>query len=324
MAKIRYHFNTKSLEIEKVRITLRDRLRQAFFYLAAGLVFSSVVMLIAYSLFESPKERILQRENQQYRDQLADMNRRLDNMETVMGDIAERDNNIYRLILEDDPIPISERKASFGGSDRYSHLEGFENSQLIVDTRKRIDVLSRQLYVQSKSFDDVYHKAKEKANMLASIPAVQPISNKELTRIASGFGYRIHPIYKTWRMHTGMDFTAPSGTPVYATGNGKVIRPSRGTSGYGIVCIIDHGYGYETLYGHLSKMIVKPGQTVKRGEIIGYVGNTGSSTGPHLHYEVIKNGQKINPVHFFYNDLSPEEYEKVLEISSRRNQALSF
>jgi murein DD-endopeptidase MepM/ murein hydrolase activator NlpD len=324
MAKIRYQFNTKSLEIEKVRITLKDRLRQLVFYVIAGIVFSAGVMLISYSFFESPSERVLKRENEQYRNQVVEINRKIGDLEAVLTDIAERDNNIYRLVLEAEPISESERKASFGGADRYAHLEGYDNSRLIIDTRKRVDVLSRQLYVQSKSFDEVYQRARTKARMLSSIPAIMPISNRELTRIASGFGFRLHPIYKTWRMHTGIDFTAPTGTPIYATGDGSVIRPNQGMSGYGLTCVIDHGYSYQTLYGHLSKMIVRPGQKVKRGEIIGYVGSSGTSTGPHLHYEVIKDGVKINPVHFFFNDLSPEEYEKVLELASRRNQALSF
>jgi murein DD-endopeptidase MepM/ murein hydrolase activator NlpD len=199
-------------------------------------------------------------------------------------------------------------------------LEGFDNSALITETTKKMDKISKQIYIQSKSFDELFTMAKNKANMLVSIPAIQPISNTDLKKVASGFGWRIHPIYKTTKMHTGMDFSASVGTEIYATGNGVVVS-SNEDRGYGNNVIINHGYGYQTLYGHMSKIIRKPGQKVNRGDLIGYVGNSGSSTGPHLHYEVIKYNKKINPINFFYNDLSPAEYERMLEISSQSNQS---
>ncbi|MCF8297405.1 MAG: M23 family metallopeptidase [Saprospiraceae bacterium] len=322
MAKTKYHFNTKSLEVEKVKLTFKDRLLKALVIVSSGAMFSISALALMYYYFPSPKEKALKRENQQYKLQYEVLNNRLDNVLAVLEDIQKRDDDIYRVIFEAEPVPANERQAGYGGADRYESLKGYKNSDLIIETTQKIDKISRQLYVQSKSFDKVFDLAKKKNEMLACIPAIQPVSNKDLRRIASGFGYRIHPIYKTLRMHTGMDFSAPRGTPIYATGNGKVMNSNR-MSGYGKVCIIDHGYGYKTLYGHMSKIIVKAGQKVKRGEIIGYVGSSGTSTSPHLHYEVRINDKPVNPVHYFFNDLSPEEYEKVIEISSRINQSLS-
>ena len=323
MSKGKYKINPNTLELERVRLRGKALLMRGGYYLLGGVVFATIVLFVAYSFFDSPKELMLKRENKQYAMQLELMNSRIDQLSKVLGDIEERDDNIYRTIFEAEPVPIEERKAGIGGSERYMNLKGYENTKLITETAQKIDQLSRELYVQSKSFDEVYKLAKNKAKMLASIPGIQPISNKDLTRIASGFGYRIHPIYKTLRMHEGIDFTAPVGTPIYATGDGKVERLKGNMGGYGNVVVINHGYGYETLYAHLSKVIVRPGHTVKRGEIIGYVGNTGRSTGPHLHYEVRKNQKPINPIHFFYQDLTPEEYEKVIEIASRPTQSMS-
>jgi len=323
MSKHKYKINPHSLEYERVRLDSRAIVKRGISYLLGLSVFAALVLFVAYSIFSSPKELMLERENQQYAMQIELMNKRLDQLTKVVEDIEDRDDNIYRTIFEAEPIPSEVRKAGVGGSDRYQTLKGYENSQTIIATAQKIDRLSRELYIQSKSFDDVYKLAKNKAKMLASIPAIQPISNKELKRIASGFGYRIHPIYKTLRMHEGIDFTAPIGTPIYATGDGEIERLKSKMSGYGKVMIINHGYGYESLYAHMSKMIVKPGDKVKRGQIIGYVGNTGRSTGPHLHYEVRKNKKPVNPAHYFFQDLTPEEYEKVLEISSRPNQSMS-
>ena len=225
------------------------------------------------------------------------------------------------MIFEAEPIASSIRKAGYGGINRYKDLEGYNNSDLIIQTTKKIDQISKQMYIQSKSFDEIVDLAKNKTKMLASIPAIQPVSNKDLSRMASGFGYRIHPIYKTRRLHAGMDFSAKTGTPIYATGDGKIFKVSKTRKGYGNYVIIDHGYGYKTLYAHMSKFIVKKGQSVKRGETIGFVGNTGTSVAPHLHYEVHKNGRKIDPVNFYYNDLNAEEYEKMRIISSQSNQS---
>ena len=241
--------------------------------------------------------------------------------EIVLDDLQKRDDNIYRLIFEADPIPKSIRKAGYGGVNRYQDLTGFNNSELVISTSKKIDQVTKQLYIQSKSFDEIIDLAKNKATMLASIPAIQPVSNKDLSRMASGFGNRIHPIYKTKKFHAGMDFSAKTGTPIYSTGDGEISKVKTSRKGYGNHVVINHGFGYKTLYAHMSKYIVKKRQKVKRGDIIGYVGNTGTSVAPHLHYEVHKDGKKINPVNFYYNDLTPEQFEKMLLISSQSNQS---
>ncbi len=323
MAHNKYHFDPKSLTFKKVNRSFRDILRKVLYIFAVVLVFSTIAIFMAFYLIDSPKEKALKREIAQFRAQHKIVSERLDIIQDVLNDIRERDDNIYRIIFEAEPISEAERKAAVGGVNRYKALEHYDNADILIQVASRLDNISRQLYVQSKSYDEVYEMAINKADMLASIPSIVPVSNVT-SRLVSGFGYRIHPIYKTMRMHTGIDFTAPIGTPVYATGNGVVKRINRRNySGYGIVCVIDHGYGYETLYAHLNKLNVRPGQKVVRGEVIGYVGNTGLSAGPHLHYEVRKNGRPVNPVNFFYNDLTPEEYELIIEMASKVNQALS-
>jgi murein DD-endopeptidase MepM/ murein hydrolase activator NlpD len=279
------------------------------------------MVIIFFQFFDSPKEKILNREIKQLSTQYNVVQNKLNQVELVLDDIQHRDDNIYRIIFEADPIPKSIRKAGYGGVNRYKDLTGYNNSELIISTANKIDQITKQLYIQSKSFDEITELAKNKKDMLAAIPAIQPVSNKDLSRMASGYGYRIHPIYKTKKLHAGMDFSAKTGTPIYATGDGKIIKVKRSRRGHGNHVIIDHGFGYKTLYAHMSKYTVKKGQKVNRGDIIGYVGNTGMSTAPHLHYEVHKNGKKINPVNFYYNDLTPEQYEKMLEISSQNNQS---
>jgi len=278
-------------------------------------------MLVSYNFFDSPKEKRLKRALEESSYQFELLKQRTEQMEMVLNDIQERDNTIYRVIFEAEPIPASVRAAGYGGVDRYNALRNMYNSNVVVDMTKKVDRLSKQLYIQSKSYDEVWDLVKNKATMLASIPAIQPVANKDLKHMASGYGMRMHPIYKTVKMHTGMDFTAPVGTEIYATGNGTVSKIELNGRGYGNNIVVDHGYAYETLYGHCSRIIVRQGQKVKRGDLIGYVGNSGSSTGPHLHYEVRKHGDPINPVNFYYNDLTPEEYQKVLEISSMPGQS---
>lgn len=322
MGKERYLFNTKSLKVEKVQITIWDKVKAMLRIIFAGMVFSVIVLSIGYTFFDSPKEKVLRREVEQFKFQYQLINDRMDILATVLDDMRVRDDHIYRVIFESEPIPKTVRDAAFGGTDRYAQFQGYQNSQLISSTMQRLDQLTRQLYVQSKSYDEVFDMAKNKADMLASIPAIIPVANG-VERLVSGFGFRIHPIYKTRRMHTGVDFLAPTGTPIYATGNGKVVEAERSNHGYGRMVVIDHGYGYQTLYAHLSQIRVREGQEIKRGEIIGLVGNTGTSTAPHLHYEVIRNGRKVNPVDYFFNDLSPEEFEYIIEVASRENQSLS-
>jgi murein DD-endopeptidase MepM/ murein hydrolase activator NlpD len=322
MTKIKYQFNTKSLAVEPVRESVWDKLKKFLRIVMAGMVFSVIVLSIGYTFFDSPKEKVLLREIEQYQTNYDVVNDRLDILTSVLEDLQLRDDQIYRVIFEAEPLSRTQREAAYGGVDRYEQFDGYDNTSIIASTMKRIDQISRQLYVQSISFDQVFDMAKDKAEMLASIPAIMPVESG-IQRLVSGYGMRIHPIYKTLRMHTGVDFTAPTGTPIYAPGNGTVTKVERSRYGYGMMVVIDHGYGFETLYAHLSSFNVRVGQKITRGEIIGFVGNTGVSTAPHLHYEVHRNGRAVNPINYFFNDLSPQEFEYIIEVASRVNQSLS-
>jgi murein DD-endopeptidase MepM/ murein hydrolase activator NlpD len=324
MPKVKYYFNTHSLKYEKVVVSIWKRVFRVLAFLVTAGVFAAATIAIAYSYFDSPKEKQLKREIGQMKLEYELLSQRMQQVSAVVENLQERDKDIYRAIFEAEPVPASVWEAGFGGVNKYESLGGYEHSEMVIETSKQIDKLSRKVYLQSKSFDEIFNLVKNKTDMLASIPAIQPISGKNLQHVASGYGYRIHPIYKTLKMHTGIDFTASTGTPIYATGNGTIASVEKEYRGYGHNVVISHGYGYQTLYGHMSRITIKPGQKVKRGDIIGYVGNTGTSTGPHLHYEVIKHGKKINPVNFFYNDLSPEEYEKMIQVSSSINQSLDY
>ncbi len=321
MSKINYKFNPKSLTYEKVTITLRKRLWQVLSYLATGLFFATITIMLAYKYLDSPKEKQLQREISELTLQYELLNNRMGQVTEVLDDIQERDNNVYRTIFEAEPIPASIRKAGFGGVDRYKELQSFNNSKLMIETTKRLDQISKQLYIQSKSFDEVVKLVKSKEKLLASIPAIQPISNHDLRHQPGGFGWRTHPIYKTPEFHPGMDFAASEGTDIYSTGDGIVLQADATAQGYGNHVVISHGYGYQTLYGHMVKFVVHVGQQVKRGQLIGYVGSTGLSTAPHVHYEVHKNGQIVNPINFYYNDLTPEQYQKLIDQSSQSSQS---
>ncbi|MCE9540260.1 MAG: M23 family metallopeptidase [Bacteroidetes bacterium] len=321
MSKVNYKYNSKSLSFEKAIVPMRKRVIQVLSYLAIGLVFATITILIAYKYLDSPKEKQLQREISELSLQYELLNGRMEQVTEVLGDIQERDNNVYRTIFEAEPIAASIRQAGFGGVNRYKELQGFNNSALMVETSKRLDIISKQLYIQSKSFDELVVLVKGKAKLLASIPAIQPISNEDLRHQPSGFGWRTHPIYKTAEFHPGMDFAAAQGTEIYSTGDGTIERADALAQGYGNHIVIDHGYGYKTLYGHMSKMAVRVGQVVKRGQLIGYVGSTGLSTAPHVHYEVIKAGEKMNPINYYYNDLTPEQYQKLIELSSQSSQS---
>ena len=249
------------------------------------------------------------------------INQKLSQISAVLDNVQDRDDNIYRVIFEADPIPKSIRKAGMGGVNRYEKLDGYTNSELIISTSQKLDQIAKQLYIQSKSFDEVIELATKKSDMLASIPAIQPVTNKELKRLSSGYGRRIDPYYKKPKFHYGVDFSAPKGTPIYATGNGTIKKTKKSRRGFGNHLVIDHGYGYESLYAHMQKYIVRKGQKVKRGDLIGYVGNSGKSTAPHLHYEVHKDGRKVNPAYYFHNDLTPEEFDRMLELAAQENQS---
>lgn len=321
MSKIKYRYDKKSLSYQRVEVGLRVKIFRVLSYLATGTVFAVVTIILAYTYIDSPKEKMQKREIEALKFQYELLNNKFELASKVLSDLEERDDNIYRMIFEAEPIPDDIRRAGFGGVNRYNDLEGYDNSRLIIETSKKLDRLTKQLYIQSKSFDEVINKARNKEKMLASIPAIQPISNKNLRHEPSGYGWRTHPIYKTQIFHMGMDFAAPTGTEIYATGDGAVERADNTAQGYGNHVIINHGYGYKTLYAHMTKMVVRQGQKVKRGQLIGYVGSTGLSTAPHVHYEVERNGEKINPINFYYNDLNPAEYQQMIEMSSRSTQS---
>jgi len=281
-----------------------------------------ILLLTTNDFIQTPREKELARENENLKVNYDILNKKFEKIELVLNDIKERDNNIYRTIFEADPISDDIRKAGYGGVDLYKNLSGYTNTDLIKNTMQQADQIEKQLVVQSKSFDEVVKLAKDKEKMLSHIPAIQPIENKDLTRMASGYGWRIHPILKTRRMHYGMDFTAKTGTPIYATADGVVKHAGWKANGFGNHVVINHGYGYETLYAHMSKVAVKNGQKVKRGQVIGYVGNTGLSAGPHCHYEVHINGKRVNPINYYYNDLSAEQYANLRKLASVENQSL--
>lgn len=325
MAKKKYKFNPDTLSYERIGISFKEKSTKVLAYFSSSLALALIIAVLVINAYETPKTKTLRRENQRLLTQYKLMDNELEKIGSVLDELQQRDDNIYRVIFESEPIPSSVRKAGFGGTNKYSHLENLDNSELVVATARKLDVISKEAYIQSKSYDDVLNMALNKEKMLAAFPAIQPISNKDLKRTASGWGYRIHPIFKVRKMHYGMDFTAPVGTPVYATGDGKVTEvkgSKRSRSGFGLKLEIDHGYGYETLYAHLNAFNVKRGQKVKRGDIIAYVGNTGGSTAPHLHYEVHKNGKRVNPAYYYYKDLTPQEYDKMIAISTNIGQSL--
>ncbi len=322
MSKVKYRFNKKSLTFDRVHTTFRKRLLYFFTHLSTGVVFAAVVLVITYNLVDSPKEKAQKREIEQLVLQYQILNDQLDRVTTIIKDLQDRDDNIYRVIFEAEPIPGPVREAGIGGIDRYEKLKGYSNSEIMVETSEKMDKILGQLYVQSKSFDEVFGMAKNKEKMLACIPAIQPVNNKDLRRVGSHFGMRMDPFYKVKKFHEGIDFTAPVGTEIYATGNGTVVEAGRNQGGYGNEIVIDHGYSYKTVYAHLSRIFVRPGQKVMRGQVIGYVGNTGKSTSPHLHYEVRKNGIAVNPIYFFFNDLTPAQFEQMLTMSAEPSQTM--
>jgi murein DD-endopeptidase MepM/ murein hydrolase activator NlpD len=321
MLRPKYKFNPDSLSFDKVRLGLGELLLRFMAYFV-GSVLVAVIYWIAFaSFFDSPKEKALEREVQQLTIQYDLINREMGNIENVLEDLENTDDNLYRTIFEAEPIPATLREGGVGGVNRYKSLEGYRNSNLVIETVNRLDKIRKKLYVQSKSFDDLISLARNKEDMLRSVPAIIPISGKDLTRIASGFGLRIHPIYKIIKFHYGMDFTAPSGTDVYSTGNGTVVSVQSSQRGLGKNIIIDHGFGYSSIYAHLSNFNVRVGQKVQRGDVIGYVGNTGTSIANHLHYEIKLNGSNVDPVNYYFEDLSPSEYERMIEIASKTGQS---
>ncbi|TDU39427.1 peptidase M23-like protein [Gelidibacter sediminis] len=322
MSKVKYYYDSETLSYKKIERKKRNTLKYASVFILASALFAFLFVSIASQFVKSPKERALVRELQHMELQYRLLNRKMDEAQAVLANVEERDNAIYRLYFEANPIPEEQRKAGFGGINRYKSLEGFDNSKIIIETNKRMDILQKQIVVQSKSLDEIAVLAADKEKFLSSIPAIQPVSNEDLTRMASGYGYRTDPFTKVRKFHYGMDFTAPRGSPIYAAGDGVVTRADNTATGYGNHIRIDHGYGYESLYAHLYKYNVRANQKVKRGDLIGFVGSTGRSEAPHLHYEVWKDNERINPINFYYGNLSAEEYSNLLERASLENQSL--
>lgn len=322
MAKNGYRFNPETLSFDKIETTLKKRLK-----ILTGKFFSTVslaivIFFVISSFIDSPKEKALKREKEEILAQYQILNNEVERIDGVLKDLETRDDNIYRVIFESEPIDASIRRAGSGGTNKYEYLKDMSNSKILINTSRKIDELSKAIYIQSKSYDEVEKLVLNKVEMLASIPAIIPISLKNKSnRIASGFGYRIHPLYKTTKQHTGMDFSAPIGTPIYATGNGTVTYCNF-EKGYGKHVIIDHGFNYTTLYGHMNDYNVTLGQKVKRGDIIGHLGNTGLSTGPHVHYEVRKNNVPLNPINFYFNDLTPDEYDLMIAEADNSGQTM--
>ena len=324
MNKRKYFYDPETLSYIPIEVNNSIKISNLLLFLISSFLFGLIILFILLntSFVNTPQELLLKRELQNSELQFELLNRRVSQMQNVLTNIEDRDNNIYRVYFEANPIPEEQRLAGFGGINRYKDLEGFDNSNLIVQTTKKIDILTKQLVIQSKSLDEIQTLAEKKEGLLSSIPSIQPIQNKDLKRMASGYGWRTDPFTKKRRRHYGMDFSAVKGTPIYATGNGIVKRADNRSAGYGKHIRIDHGFGYVSLYAHLDKYKVRRGQSVKRGELIGYVGNTGRSVAPHIHYEILKDGKKINPINFYYGNLSPEEYHALLLQASQENQAL--
>lgn len=322
MKKEKYYYNLKTLQYEKVKTTFSVKLFRALVILASVLVTAFLLSLLGGALFSSPKEKMLLQENKVQRDQLTYLSSSVDELTEVLEALQERDRNTYRVLFESEPISQSLWNSGVGGSERYKELQKFDTGELMIDVNKKLDALKRKMYWQSESYDELAELVNKKEDMLQSLPAIQPVANYDLTRMASGYGWRIDPVYGVNKFHAGMDFSAPTGTEIYATAKGRVAEIGYNSGGYGNRIVIEHGYGYETLYAHMSAFSVKKGETVQRGQVIGYVGNTGKSVGPHLHYEVHKNGEKLNPVLFYYKDLDDEQYEEMIRLSENGGGSL--
>ena len=324
MAKVKYYYDPETLSYRPIERGKTFKISNFIIFLVSSFLFGLFTLfgLLTSDFLNTPKELLLEREVKNYEFQFELLSQRLAQMESVMSEIEDRDNEIYRAYFEASPIPEEQRRAGFGGINRYKKLEGFGNSDQIIETTQKIDILSKMLVVQSKSLEEIQLLAEKKEELLAAIPSIQPIKKDDLKRMASGYGWRIDPFTKKRRRHKGMDFSANRGTPIYATGDGIVRRADNRSSGYGEHIRIDHGFGYVSLYAHLNKYNVRRGQKVKRGEIIGFVGSTGRSVAPHLHYEILKDGKKINPLNFYYGDLSSAEFDAIVNQASQENQSL--
>ena len=319
--KVYYLYNPNTLDYERVYPSAKDRFFTVLRHLSTGIAFGIATFFVMMYVIDSPMESQLRKENKLLQTQYEVLDLRLNNAMEILDDIQQRDENLYRAIFQAESIPESVRKSGFGGTNRYQQLMEASNSELVVSTTQKMDMLRKQLYIQSNSLEELIEMGKNQEERMKCIPAIQPISNKDLKQTASGYGMRIDPVYRTPHFHSGMDFSAKTGTDIYATGNGKVTYAAW-KQGYGNCVIVDHGYGFQTLYGHMSKFKVRVGQKVTRGQVIGLVGNTGKSTGPHLHYEVIVRGRYDNPAKYYYMDLTPEEYDRMIQIAENHGQVM--
>lgn len=322
MSKTQYKYNPKTLSYEEVKVSIGKRLLRVLLWLAPNVVFTILLAIFIANRIDSPRERELEAKMLETERILNKYQQDIDRANKVLQQLQKKDTELYRVALYADEFPEELRKMGIGGSNKYEYLNDLPNSDLLKTTEAGIDALERKLHAQSLSYQELLKLAKNKEQMLMCIPSIQPVRNADLKRMASGYGYRVDPIYKTRRMHTGMDFTADKGTEVYATGDGTVELIENLRWGYGKSIIVNHGYGYKTRYAHLSNFNVSKGQKVKRGELIGFVGSTGKSTGPHLHYEVIKSGKTVNPIGYYHSDLSPEQYELLIQASENSHKAL--
>jgi len=321
MKKVKYYYNTHTLRYEKLETPLRVKLLRVFAFLATSLVTAVIIVAIAFQYIDSPKEILLKQENDNLHDQYSVLQQRLDVLQKQMLELENRDNNVYRAIFEATPVPDSARLKEMEKTKEVQLLQQMGETELVSSLTGQLNTLSLRVAYQQKSYAEIDGMIQNKEKLLAAIPAIQPVSNKDLRHIASGFGYRVDPVYKITKFHAGLDFAAQQGTPIYATADGVVKEASYDAGGYGNHVVINHGYGYETLYGHMYRIKAKTGQRVKRGEVIGYVGSTGKSTGPHCHYEVHRSGQPVDPVYYFYNDLTPEQYDRLLKLAKTANQS---
>ena len=322
MAKVRFYFNTHTLRYEKLEVPLKVRLLRFFGFMALSIVIASIIVFISFQYIDSPKEKMLRNENEDLKENYSIIEKRIKELNGQVAELENRDNEVYRAIFESSPIPDSARQKKMAEKKEVQLVQSMSKTELVQSIEVQLNRLSLLAAYQNVSYNDIDDMLKNKQQLLAAIPAIQPVSNKLLSRIASGFGTRIDPVYKVAKFHAGLDFAAPQGTPIYATADGRVTEADFNAGGYGNHVVINHGFGYETLYGHMYRIKARVGQMVKRGEVIGYVGNTGKSTGPHCHYEVHKNGQPIDPVYFFYNDLTPEQYDRILKQAAASNQSL--
>ena len=319
MAKKKFHFNSETLSYEQIEHTITHWLKQFLIHALSGMSLGAVFFFIFVTFVDSPEEKQLGQEKSHMQAQYKVLQRQFGEMQEVVSDLQERDDNLYRVVFQADPIPFSVRRAAATNNDYYEQLLDMTNSEVVVSTTQKLNELKKELYIQSKSYDELVLLAKNKENMLQNLPAIQPVLNKNLKQMASGYGWRIDPVYHTRRFHAGMDFAAPVGANIYATGNGQVISAGW-QQGYGNCVQINHGYGYVTLYGHMSAFKIRAGQKVKRGDVIGLVGSTGKSTGPHLHYEVHFKGEIMNPQNYYFLDLSPADYDRMVQMSNNSGQ----